>query len=160
MLITQSCPTVWDPRGPTRLWVGKNPWRREWLHTLVFLHGEFHGQRSLAGYNPWGLSCIFLSTQLFLQFWKMDLIHINHSTNICTKWTCTKWADVYSMLKPTVLLATLVHVTWSHVPAGNLGVWRLRMSISRERTGLFPLSSPCPSLCWLLKQLRWTIILW
>ena len=30
-------------------WVGKIPWRREFLHTLVFLPGEFHGQRSLAG---------------------------------------------------------------------------------------------------------------
>ena len=30
------------------------PWRREWLLTLVFLPGEFHGQRSLAGYSPWG----------------------------------------------------------------------------------------------------------
>ena len=35
-------------------WVGKIPWRREWLPTLVFLPGEFHGQRSLAGYSPWG----------------------------------------------------------------------------------------------------------
>ena len=26
-------------------WVGKIPWRREWLPTLVFLLGEFHGQR-------------------------------------------------------------------------------------------------------------------
>ena len=26
------------------------PWRREWLPTPVFLPGEFHGQRSLAGY--------------------------------------------------------------------------------------------------------------
>ena len=51
-------------------------------------------------------------------------------------------ANVYSMLKPRVLLTMLVHVTWSHVPAGNLGVWRLRMSISRERTGLFPLLLP------------------
>ena len=24
------------------------------LPTPVFLHGEFHGQRSLAGYSPWG----------------------------------------------------------------------------------------------------------
>ena len=55
-------------------------------------------------------------------------------------------ADVYSMLKPTVLLATLVHVIWSHVPAGNLGVWRLRMSISRERTLSFELSLPLPVL--------------
>ena len=28
-------------------WVGKIPWRREWLPTPVFLPREFHGQRSL-----------------------------------------------------------------------------------------------------------------
>ena len=28
------------------------PWRREWLPIPVFLPGEFHGQRSLAGYSP------------------------------------------------------------------------------------------------------------
>ena len=30
------------------------PWRREWLRIPVFLPGEFHGQRSLAGYSSWG----------------------------------------------------------------------------------------------------------
>ena len=30
-------------------WVGKIPWRREWLPTPEFLPGEFHGQRSLVG---------------------------------------------------------------------------------------------------------------
>ena len=35
-------------------WVGKMPWRRKWQPTPVFLPGEFHGQRSVAGYNPWG----------------------------------------------------------------------------------------------------------
>ena len=34
-------------------WVGKIPWRREWQPTPVLLPGEFHGQRSLAGYSPW-----------------------------------------------------------------------------------------------------------
>ena len=29
------------------------PWRREWLCIPIFLPGEFHGQRSLVGYNPW-----------------------------------------------------------------------------------------------------------
>ena len=29
-------------------------WRREWQSTAVFLPGEFHGQRILAGYSPWG----------------------------------------------------------------------------------------------------------
>ena len=31
-------------------WVGKTPWRRAWQPTPVFLLGESHGQRSLAGY--------------------------------------------------------------------------------------------------------------
>ena len=35
-------------------WDGKIPWRRECLPTAVFLPGEFHGQRSLVGYSPWG----------------------------------------------------------------------------------------------------------
>ena len=35
-------------------WVGKIPWRRAWQPTPVFLHGESYGQRSLAGYSPWG----------------------------------------------------------------------------------------------------------
>ena len=35
-------------------WVGKIPWRRAWQPTAVFLPGESHGQRSLAGCSPWG----------------------------------------------------------------------------------------------------------
>ena len=38
---------VFDP------WVGKIPWRREWLPTPVFLPGESHRQKRLAGYSPW-----------------------------------------------------------------------------------------------------------
>ena len=34
-------------------WVGKIPWRRKWLPIPVFLPGESHRQRSLAGYIPW-----------------------------------------------------------------------------------------------------------
>ena len=32
--------------------VGKNPWRRAWQLTPVFLLGESHGHRSLVGYCP------------------------------------------------------------------------------------------------------------
>ena len=35
-------------------WVKKIPWRRKWQPTPVFLSGKSHGQRSLAGYSPWG----------------------------------------------------------------------------------------------------------
>ena len=34
--------------------VGKLPWRREWFPTPTFLPEEFHGQRSLVVYSPWG----------------------------------------------------------------------------------------------------------
>jgi len=32
-------------------WVWKIPWRRAWHLTPVFLPGEAHGQRRLAGYT-------------------------------------------------------------------------------------------------------------
>ena len=35
-------------------WVGKIPWGRALQPTPVFLTGESHGQRSLAGNCPWG----------------------------------------------------------------------------------------------------------
>ena len=36
-------------------WARKIPWRRAWQPTPVFLPRESPGQRSLVGYNPWGL---------------------------------------------------------------------------------------------------------
>ena len=33
----------------------EKPQRREWLSIPLFLPRKFHGQRSLAGYSPWGL---------------------------------------------------------------------------------------------------------
>ena len=39
---------------PGSIPVGKIPWRRKWKPTPVFLPEESHGQRSLAGYSPWG----------------------------------------------------------------------------------------------------------
>ena len=36
------------------LWAGRIPWSRKCQPTPVFLPGRCHGQRSLAGYSPWG----------------------------------------------------------------------------------------------------------
>ena len=40
----------------TQLWsLGQeDPWRRKWQPAPIFLPGKSHGQRSLAGYSPWG----------------------------------------------------------------------------------------------------------
>ena len=39
---------------------------KKWLPTPLFLPGEFHGQRSLEGYSPWGLKESDLTEQLTL----------------------------------------------------------------------------------------------
>ena len=35
-------------------WTGEIPWNRKWQTALVFSPGKFHGQKTLAGYHPWG----------------------------------------------------------------------------------------------------------
>ena len=47
----KECLQCWRPRFDP--WVGKSPWKREWLPTAVFLPGEFFGQRIL---RPWAFS--------------------------------------------------------------------------------------------------------
>ena len=50
--VVKNLPAMWEMW--VNPWVGKIPWRREQLSTPVFWPGEFHGQRSLAGYSSWG----------------------------------------------------------------------------------------------------------
>ena len=45
-------PPTWETR--VRSLGREDPWRSKWQPTPVFLSGKFHGQRSLAGYSPWG----------------------------------------------------------------------------------------------------------
>ena len=49
-----ACQCVVHERHRLDPWVRKTPWRRAWEPTPVFLSGESHEQRSLAGYSPWG----------------------------------------------------------------------------------------------------------
>ena len=45
-------PAMWETWVRSLGW--EDPWRRKWQPTPVFLPGESHGQKSLAGYSPWG----------------------------------------------------------------------------------------------------------
>ena len=49
---------VKNPPAVRETWVWslgwEDLWRRAWQPTPVFLSGESHGQRALAGYSPWG----------------------------------------------------------------------------------------------------------
>ena len=50
-------------------WVGKISWRTAQQSTPVFLHGEFHGQRSLMGYSPWACK------ESDLTEWRIHTLH-------------------------------------------------------------------------------------
>ena len=59
-------------------WVGKIFQRKEWQSTLTFLPRKFHGQRSVAGYSPWGHKELDTTEQLTLSLsnmlvWKIPL---------------------------------------------------------------------------------------
>ena len=47
-------------------------WRREWQSTPLFLPGEFHGQRSLAGYSSWGPRELDTTERLILSLYFSD----------------------------------------------------------------------------------------
>ena len=53
--------------------VRKIPWRREWQPNPVFLLGESHGQKSLAGYSPWGRKESDMTEQLNFTFFHHNL---------------------------------------------------------------------------------------
>ena len=67
-----SCQCRRHKRHRFSLWVRKSPWRRKRQPTLVFLPVKSYGQRSLAGYIPWGRkswtrSCVHISTNTHIQ---------------------------------------------------------------------------------------------
>ena len=43
---------------------GRLPWSRKWQPAPGFLSGKSHGQRSLAGYSPWGCKELDMTEQL------------------------------------------------------------------------------------------------
>ena len=59
-------------------WVGKTPWRRRWQPILVFLPGEFYGQRSLVGYSLWGCKESGMTKQLSIHI-IMHIIFISYT---------------------------------------------------------------------------------
>ena len=60
-------------------WVGKIPWRREWLPTPVFWPGEFHEL-----YSPWGHKESDTTEQLSLSQPKTCLLHVIRITYLKT----------------------------------------------------------------------------
>jgi len=65
-------------------WARKIPWRRKWQPTSGFLPRESHGQRSLAGYSPWGCKESDTTEQLTLSLFHQTPGTVCHLTELRT----------------------------------------------------------------------------
>ena len=98
-------------------WVRKIPWKRAWQPTAVFLPGKSHGQRSLAGYSPWGrkesdtteqLSTAQHVTPLYAYTTHTHTIHPSQThTPLCRHFFSTY--HTYLIHTPYILLCSLFH---------------------------------------------------
>ena len=101
-------------------WVGKIPWRREWLCTLVFLPRESHGQRSLRGYNLWDCKELDRTNWLILSF---------SPTLWDSYWCLSSILITCFHLKIRRMLANVSIVFWYWAPVFNL---KVKQSTSEE----------------------------
>ena len=71
------------------LWVRKIHWSRKWQPTPVFSHGKFQGQRSLAGYSPWGCKQSDTTEQLNNNFLDINTLVVGFklsTTSLLNSW--------------------------------------------------------------------------
>jgi len=68
-------------------WVRKTPWRRIWQPAPAFLPGEFHGQRNLVDYSPWGQKESDMTERLTrLHTSTLYLVYMNIILNYVISW--------------------------------------------------------------------------
>ena len=86
-------------------WVGKIPWRKTWQPTLVFLPGESHGQKSLAGYSPRGRKESDTTEQLHFTS------PVNHVSSELSATIQPSWVVLHSMAYSFIELdKAMIHV--------------------------------------------------
>ena len=138
-----ACQSRRQKRHRFNTWVGKIPWRRKWQPTPAFLPGKFHGQRSLAGYSPWG--------------WKESdttehtCIHLYLYPHICNILLCTFFP--YPLHKAPVIFEDLPQIMLPLQPFLILSV-RVKLTPPVLRWDLprsfFPIPHPKLMHCFLL----------
>ena len=93
--------------------VEKIPWRRKWQPTLVFLPGESHGQRILAGSSPWGWRGVSSRTQLIDKATQNTTMHtetymMHHSSN--SSWVaCDYKSKSIAIMR---ICSTIFHISY------------------------------------------------
>jgi len=108
-------------------WVRKIPWRRAWQPTPVFLPGESHGQRSLAGYSPQG------HKELDTTEWLSMCAHTYTHAHILNDNALVSLVDFYTQYQCYVNIAMSVCMGYH--------IWCIIMSWNAELSTI-PLTKP------------------
>ena len=109
-------------------WVRKIPWRMQWHPTPVLLAGEFHGQKNLVGYGPFGHKDLDMTEQL-----------TREGNGTPLQYSCLEnprdggawWAAVYGVAQSRTRLKRLSSSSSSSITEGALNVC----------------AQACPTLC-------------
>ena len=91
-------------------WVGKILWRRGWPPTPVFLPGESHGSRSLAGYSPWSCKESDMTERILLS--DTDVRSIGRHQSQCLEnylWRCS----IYTLSASGQSLVITIKCEWT-----------------------------------------------
>ena len=114
-----------NARGPGfHPWVRKIPWRKKWLLTPVFLPEEFHGQRILVGYSPWGCKESDMTGQLSRNSLKRVKVLYSQLT-----WVVFSWIYLMQENNPSfigLLFSTLVALKINYIFLRSIrpGIWK------------------------------------
>ena len=66
--MVKNLPAMWKTQ--VRFLGQEDPLEKEMANHSMLLPREFHGQRSLAGYSPWGCKELDMTEQLHLHEWE------------------------------------------------------------------------------------------
>ena len=100
-------------------WVRKIPWRRAWQRTPVFLPGELHGQRSLAGYSLWGHKELDMIDQLTYKHTAFFMVQLSHTYMTTGKIIAlTIWTFVGKVM--SLLFNTLSRLVIAFLPRSKI----------------------------------------
>ena len=97
-------------------WVGKIPWRRKWQPTPVFLPGESHGQRSLAGCSPWGHKESDMTERLTLTFYSHLRSNATFPDRPLGSISCHHWFVLDFLPCSLRYLCFFLLLPWTQVP--------------------------------------------
>ena len=85
----------------------RSPLRREWLPTPAFLPGEFHRERSLRGYSPWGHKELNLTEQLTFSISAFFIVQLSHPYMTTGKTHAFDYTDLYQQSDVSAFQYTL-----------------------------------------------------